>query len=334
MALKVAVTGGTGFVGAHVVRKLVERGDTVSALVRSSSNTSNLKGYDVTSVIGDLQDISSLRLAFKDCDLVFHVAADYRLWSRDPRELYKNNVEGTHNVMQAVSDLKTPRVVYTSTVGVLGIPSDGTPGTEDSPVTINDMIGHYKRSKFLAEKVVDSFVNEKQLPVVIVNPSTPVGAMDIKPTPTGKIIVDFLNRKIPAFVDTGLNLMDVQDVAIGHLLAAEKGEIGRRYILGNQNLTLKQILHELAALTDQKAPKYQIPYSLAYLAAAIDTFIEGNILSKDPTIALEGVKMARKKMFFSSDRAISELGLPQSPVSNSLACAVDWFTKNGYIVQH
>ncbi len=331
--MRTAVTGGTGFVGAHVIRKLVERGDSVNALVRSTSKTDNLLGCNVQTCFGDLQNINSLRTAFADCDVVFHVAADYRLWSRDPQELYQNNVDGTRNVMQAASDLRIPRIVYTSTVGVLGIPRDGSNGNEESPVTVDDMIGHYKRSKFLAEEVVDTFVADHGLPVVIVNPSTPVGDLDIKPTPTGKIIVDFLNNKIPAYVDTGLNLIDVHDVAIGHLLAAEKGEIGRRYILGNQNLSLKQILQELAHLTHKEPPRTQIPYSVAYIAAAIDTLVEGGILHREPMIALEGVKMARKEMFFSANRAVTELGLPQSNVTKSLARAIEWFRINGYVEQ-
>lgn len=328
--MRALVTGGTGFVGSHVARKLLEHGYEVRALVRRTSRIDNLADLDIEPMVGDLLEPDSLRTATEGCDLVFHVAADYRLWSPNPRSMYHSNVEGTLEVLRASLDAGVKRVVYTSTVGALGIPANGVSGNEDTIVTIEDMVGHYKRSKFQAEEEAKSFAEKTGLDLVIVNPSTPVGEMDIKPTPTGKIIVDFLNRRIPAFVDTGLNLIDVHDVAEGHLLAAERGIAGRRYILGNSNLTLQQILAELGDITGMKAPKRQIPYSIAYAAAAIDTAIWGSLLKREPHIPLEGVKMARKKMFFDSSRAISELGLPQSSVREALQRAVEWFRENGY----
>jgi dihydroflavonol-4-reductase len=331
---RVLVTGGTGFVGSHVARQLVERGDTVRALARASSKTDNLDELDVEIVRGDLQDPASLKAATQGCELVFHVAADYRLWSRDPRELYRSNVDGTRNILQAALDSGVERVVYTSTVGALGIPPGGQPGTEETPVTLEEMVGDYKRSKFLAEEATKQFARETGLPVVIVNPSTPVGENDIKPTPTGKIIVDFLDRRMPAFVDTGLNLIDVRDVARGHLLAAERGIPGERYILGNENVTLQRILGMLSVITGLPAPSRRIPYGVAYAAAWADTALFGSLLRREPHIPLEGVKMARKHMYFDASRAVKELGLPQSPINDALERAVQWFVTNGYVKEH
>ena len=330
MPNKIAVTGGTGFVGAHVVRKLVERGDIVRALARPSSRLDNLNGLGVEVVLGDLNDLNSLKNAFNGCDSVLHVAADYRLWSKNPQDLYDSNVNGAKNVMAACESVGASKIVYTSTVGALGIPTDGTSGNEETPVSLADMVGHYKRSKFLAEQAVLEYVSEKKLPVVIVNPSTPVGDLDIKPTPTGKMIVDFLNGKMPGYMDTGLNLVDVHDVAEGHLLALDRGVVGRKYILGNKNMSLQAILQELATLTGRKAPKMKFPYSLAYAVSAIDTAIEGTLLGKNPQIALESVKMTRKRMYFDASRAVNELGFPQSSIADALARAIDWFRKNGY----
>ncbi len=329
--MRVLVTGGTGFVGSHVARLLVERGDSVRALIRRTSRIDNLAALDCEPVYGDLQDAESLRQAAKGCGCVFHVAADYRLWSRDPRELYRSNVEGTLNLLRAAKEADVKRVVYTSTVGALGIPKDGTPGTEETPVSLDDMVGHYKRSKFLAEKEAKRFAHEENLPLVIVNPSTPVGENDIKPTPTGKIVVDFLNRRMPAFIQTGLNLIDVRDVAAGHLLAADKGVPGERYILGSENVTLKGILDLLAEITSLPAPRRQIPFAIALSVAQLDTLIFGTILRQEPHFPLEGVKMARKHMYFDPAKAIRELGLPQSPVKDALARAVEWFRANGYV---
>jgi len=328
--MRVLVTGATGFVGSHVARQLVERGDSVKVLVRRTSRIDNLSALDCEPVYGDLQDADSLVQAAKGCQHIFHVAADYRLWSRDPQELYRSNVDGTLNLLRAAKTAGAEKVIYTSTVGALGNPGNGTPGTEDTPVSLADMVGHYKRSKFLAEEEARRFAATEDLPLVIVNPSTPVGESDIKPTPTGKIIVDFLNRKMPAYIQTGLNLVDVRDVAAGNLLAAEKGRTGERYILGNKDTTLKGILDILEEITELPAPRWQIPYGVAHAAAQIDTLIFGTILRQEPHIPLEGVKMARKFMYFDSNKAIRELGLPQSPIKDALARAVEWFRVNGY----
>jgi len=324
------VTGATGFVGSHVARLLAARGFRVRVLVRRSSRIDNLAGVDCEPVQGDLRDGESLRHAARGCDAVFHVAADYRLWSRNPRELYESNVEGTRNMLLAARQEGVPRIVYTSTVGVLGIPGDGSPGTECTPVSLADMVGHYKRSKYLAEEEARRLAAEG-LPVVIVNPSTPVGEGDIKPTPTGRMIVDFLNGRLPAYVQTGLNLVDVQDVAQGHLLAFERGVPGRRYVLGCQNLTLREILALLAEITGRRAPRVQIPYPVALAAGWVDTAVFGGLLRRPPHIPLEGVRMAAKHMFFDSSRAVAELGLPQSPVRGALERAVQWFRDHGYV---
>jgi dihydroflavonol-4-reductase len=328
--MRVLVTGGTGFVGSHVARLLVERGDAVRALVRRTSRIDNLACLDVEPVYGDLQDPESLRQAVKGCEALFHVAADYRLWARDPKELCRSNVEGTCNILRAALEAGMERVVYTSTVGALGIPADGSPGTEETPVTLDDMVGHYKRSKFLAEEEARRFFREG-LPVVIVNPSTPVGENDIKPTPTGKVIVDFLNGRMPAYVQTGLNLIDVRDVAQGHLLAMERGAPGERYILGNRNITLQGILALLAEITGLPAPRHRIPYALACLAGQVDNWLFSTLLRREPHIPLEGVRMARKFMYFDASKAVHELGLPQCPIRDALARAVEWFRANGYV---
>jgi len=326
--MRVFLTGGTGFVGAHVARRLVERGDDVIVLIRASSNISLLQGLSVETIVGDIQDFDSLLGAMKGSDEVYHVAADYRLWARDPREIYHSNVNGTRNVLEAAMRLDIPKVVYTSTVGCLGIPKDGSPGDENTPVTRDELVGHYKKSKYDAEQVALSYA-AKGLNIVIVNPSTPIGPGDIKPTPTGKTILDFMRGKMPGFVDTGLNLIDVEDVAVGHLLAARYGRIGEKYILGNRNMTLQEILQVLAKITDRKAPTLCIPYWVAILAAAVDTGIS-RVLNREPGIPLEGALMSRKKMFFSADKAVRELGLPQSPVEDALRRAVEWFEENNY----
>lgn len=322
------VTGATGFVGAHVVRALLDEGESVRCLVRSASRRDNLAELDVELVEGDLRDRSSLERAVSGCRRVFHCAADYRLFARVPGELYASNVDGTRNVLEAAGEAGVERVVYTSSVGALGLQSDGTAADESTPVSVDRMIGHYKRSKFLAERAAEE-VAAKGVPVVIVNPSTPVGELDIKPTPTGQMIVDFLNRRIPAYVDTGLNLVDVRDVARGHLLAAERGRIGEKYILGHRNLSLREILELLSALTGLPAPRLRLPHLLPLVAAAIDTGA-ARMLGRDPRIALEGVRMSRYRMFFSSAKAIAELGLPQSPVETALERAADWFRAHGY----
>jgi dihydroflavonol-4-reductase len=323
-----AVTGGTGFVGSHLVRLLCERGDKVRALARPTSRLDVLNGLPVDMVYGDLRDPNSLLPLVDGVSVLYHVAADYRLWSPNSSDLYESNVDGTTNILSAAAAAGVTKVVYTSTVGCLGIPKDGNPGDETTSVEFADMVGHYKKSKYIAEQVALQFARNG-MPLVIVNPSTPIGPGDHKPTPTGKIIVDFLNGKIPAYVDTGLNLIDVRDTAIGHILAAEKGRIGEKYILGARNLTLKQILEIVALMYGKHAPKVKIPYKFAYFVGFVST-AWSHVTHCPPGIALESVKMARKKMFFSSEKAVHELGLPQSPVENSIADAVHWFIDHGY----
>jgi dihydroflavonol-4-reductase len=318
------VTGASGFLGWHVARVLTERGHRVRALCRP---TSQLRELDVERVTGDLRDPDSLRRAVEGCELVFHVAADYRLWSKHPGELYSSNVDGTRNILDAAVRAKVERIVYTSTVGCIGMPK-GSNGDEQTPVSLADMAGHYKRSKWLAEQVALE-KSAAGLPVVIVNPTAPVGDHDWKPTPTGKIIVDFLRDKLPAFVDTGLNLVDARDTAIGHLLAAEKGRPGERYILGGENLTLEQILGRLSALSGKPAPTIKIPYSIAYATGVITTAL-AQVTGKPPLAPLEGVKMARKKMFVTHNKAARELGFAPRPIEGALKRAIDWFRVNGY----
>jgi len=326
---KALVTGGTGFIGAHVVRKLVERGYHVIALVRPTSNLTLLKGLCLHTVVGDLTDFDSLIPAMRDIDELYHVAADYRLWARNPHEIYLNNVAGTRNVLEAAFVCGVSRVVYTSSVGCLGIPLDGSEGNETTPVEKNQLVGNYKKSKFDAEQAAVEYV-ARGLDVVIVNPSTPVGPGDIKPTPTGKIVLDFLNGNMRGFVDTGLNLIAVEDVAEGHILAAERGVTGEKYILGNRNMTLREILETLAHLTNRKSPTFHVPHFLALAAAVVDT-ARCMALSKEPCIPIEGVLMSQKKMFFSSAKAIKELGLPQSSIEDALVRSITWFEENGYV---
>jgi dihydroflavonol-4-reductase len=328
--MTILVTGGTGFVGSHLARVLLERGEQVRCLVRSTSRRDNLNDIPVELVTGDLRDIDSLRLATKGCRVVYHCAADYRLWCKDPNEMYQSNVEGSNNVMQAAFDEAVERVVYTSTVGCLGLNDNGTPANEDTPVTIEDMIGHYKRSKFLAEEKVREWA-QRGLPVVIVNPSTPVGELDIKPTPTGKIIVDFLRGKMFGYVETGMNLIDVRDCAEGHVLAAEKGRSGERYILGGRDLTLKKMFDTLASLTEIASPKMKVPHWVAETYARLENAWSINIAHRDPDVPLESVKLARHKMWFDPSKAVRELGLRQSPIEGALERAVKWFREHGYV---
>ncbi len=319
------VTGASGFIGWHVAKKLLARGQPVRALVRPSSQVREL---ELETVIGDLRDPSSLERAVCGCDVVYHVAADYRLWAKDQTELYRSNVEGTRNLLAAARKAGVERVVYTSTVGCIGIPKQGL-GTETSEVSLQDMTGTYKRSKFQAEQVALDFARQG-LPVVIVNPTAPIGDHDFKPTPTGKIVLDFLKGDIPAFVDTGLNLVDVEDTAQGHLLAAEHGHAGERYILGCENLTLEQILQRLAKVCGMKAPRWRIPYAVAYLAGVASTGWAG-CTGREPRVPLDAVKMARKKVFVSSDKAKRELGFNPGPIDGALERAVQWFRANGYV---
>ena len=325
----ILVTGATGFVGSHVVAKLLERGEKVRILVRPTSSRKNLEGVRAEVALGDLADGASLRRAVSGCAQVYHLAADYRLWAADVQLLYESNVAGTRNLLTASEEAGIERMVYTSTVGTLGFTPDGTPADEETPVGLDDMIGHYKRSKFLAEAEVRAAA-KRGFPVVIVNPSTPVGSRDIKPTPTGQMIVDFLRDRMPAYVDTGLNLVDVEDVAEGHLLAMEKGRPGERYILGNQNLSLREILELLGRISGRPAPRMKIPRKAALVLAAFSTGIS-HFTRRPPRIPWEAVRMTRKKMFFDSSKAVRELGLPQRPVEQALAKAVEWFRSNGYV---
>jgi dihydroflavonol-4-reductase len=323
------VTGGTGFVGAHVVRALLRRGRAVRCLVRPSSRRDNLRELPVELAEGDLRDPESLRAALVGCETVFHCAADYRLYSRDPSAIYETNVRGTGHLFEAASSAGVRRVVFTSSVGALGrAPAKGA-ANEATPVTEREMIGHYKRSKFRAEELAREWAR-RGLPVVIVNPSTPVGEYDIKPTPTGKMIVDFLNRRMPAYVETGLNLVDVRDVAEGHLLAADKGRPGERYILGNRNMSLKEILDTLAQITGLPAPRVRLPLWVPLAAAAADTAVS-RLIGREPRVPLEAARMSLHRMYFDSSRAVAELGLPQSPVEGALARAVGWYRENGYV---
>jgi len=327
--MKTFITGATGFIGASIVRELLKDGREVRALVRKGSDTSNLTGLDVEFWQGDLRDHAGLKQGLKGCDVLYHAAADYRLWARDPAEMYRINVDGTTAILEAALDNTLSRVVYTSSVGTLGNPGDGTPGNEDTQVSLADMVGHYKKSKFLAERAAEKFV-ARGLPLVIVNPSTPVGPLDIRPTPTGKIIVDFLNRKMPAYLDTGLNIIAVEDCARGHVLAEQKGAIGRKYILGNANLTLRDIFAILAETTGLSAPKWRLPYTPILLAAYINEGFS-KITGREPLIPLAGVQMAAKFMYFDPSRALRELGLPRTPVREALQRAVEWFRQNGYV---
>jgi dihydroflavonol-4-reductase len=327
-SLQVLVTGGGGFVGSHLVRALLARGNQVRVLARSPKSVEILRDQSFETAIGDLKDKGSLRAAVQGCQRVFHCAADYRLWSKNYRELYENNVDGTENLLKACKESGVKDVVYTSSVAAIGIPKNGRLGEETTPVTLDDMIGHYKRSKFLAQQVAQEFA--KNYPVYIVNPSTPIGSHDWKPTATGKIIVDFLNGKMPAFVDTGLNLIAVEDVVEGHLLAPGHGEPGRLYILGHQNLTLEQILQKLAALTRKRAPRIKLPYAFVYGLAWTENFLTGRLMGREPFIPLEGVKMAKKRMWFANERAVRELGLRLTSVDQALQRAIDWYQTHGY----
>ena len=319
------VTGGTGFIGAHIVRALLARGEAVRCLVRASSARDNLDGLDVEIVTGDLREPESLRAAMRGVRSLYHCAADYRLWARDSRELYDSNVGGTRNTLAAAADAGVTRVVYTSSVGALGLRPDGEPADETVPVTIEQMIGHYKRSKFLAEREAEAWV-ARGLPVVLVHPTFPVGDLDVKPTPTGRMIADYLDRKMPAYVDTGLNVVDVRDVAEGHLLAAERGEPGGKYILGNRNMTLKEVLDLLSEITGLPRVRVRLPLFVPMTFAAFDTSL-ARLSGRTPRVSVESVRMSGYKMYFDPAKAIRELGLPQSSIRDALARAVEWFRR-------
>lgn len=299
-------------------------------LVRPTSRKDNIADLRAETVIGDLRQPESLKKAMSGCEFVFHVAADYRLWVRDPQEMYRANVEGTRAIINAAQQSGVRRVIYTSSVATMGFTREGHIAAEDSPVSIKDMVGHYKRSKFMAEEIALE-AGRKGANVVVVNPTTPIGEFDIKPTPTGRIVVDFLKRKFPAYVDTGLNLADVKEVARGHVLAMEKARPGERYILGGENLTLKQILDKLAALTGLPSPKMKVPHAVAMGFAVFDQFFTGMVMGKEPRATIDAVKMGRKKMFASSAKAEHELGYKALPVEGALRRAVDWFQAHGYV---
>jgi dihydroflavonol-4-reductase len=323
---KTLVTGGTGFIGRAVVMELLAVRREVRVLARRPEALADLK---VEVAPGDLRDSASLASAVKGCDRLFHVAADYRLWVPDPDAMYAVNVQGTRDLFTAAAEAGMAKVVYTSTVGALGNPGDGTPGTEETPVTLADMVGHYKRSKFLAEQIALEFAR-RGLPVVLVHPSAPVGPWDSRPTPTGQIIVDYLKGRMPAYLETGLNLIHVRDVAVGHLLADEKGRVGEKYILGNQNLSLSEIFRMLAEITGIPAPKIRLPYLPILALSYLDEFWATHVSGKPPRMPVAGVKMAKKFMYFDSSKAVRELGLPQTPVSQALMEAVAWFQEHGY----
>ncbi len=327
--MKAFITGASGFVGCHVARALSEKGFRLRALVRRGSRVSHLLRLNCELIPGDLRNRKDVIAAMKGCDVGFHVAADYRLWVPDPVNMYRTNVGGTKNVLDAARLVHLDRLVYTSTVGALGKTKDGSPATEKTPVSFQDMVGHYKKSKFLAEKLVEKYA-EEGLPVVIVNPSTPVGPEDTKPTPTGKIIVDYLNKKIPGYLDTGLNLVDVRDVAQGHVLALQRGTTGEKYILGNENVTLEKIFDMLAEIRGKKMHGYRLPYHPVLFAAYINAGIS-RLFGVEPLIPLDGVRMARKHMFFDPGKAVRELGFPQTPIKKALEDAVQWFEQNGYV---
>jgi dihydroflavonol-4-reductase len=333
--MKCFVTGASGFIGANLVHELVARGHKVKALLRAGSDTRGLTGADYERVEGDVSDRARLKEAMFGCDWCFHVAASYHLWLKDYQPMYAANVEGTRNVLQAAAAAGCSKIVYTSTVGCIGYPTptEGriSPSDETVPVSEAQMSSHYKRSKWQAEQVAIQLARNG-LPIVIVNPSAPVGPRDVKPTPTGQVIVDFLYRKMPAYLDTGLNWVHVQDVAIGHILAAERGALGERYILGNAegNWTMQQAFAVLEELTSIPAPKTRIPYFVALSAAHVNEAISA-ITGKPPKAPLAGVRMARYKMFFNPAKAIRELGLPQTRPRKALADAVEWFRKNGYV---
>ncbi|MGH7815076.1 MAG: hopanoid-associated sugar epimerase [Candidatus Binataceae bacterium] len=324
MAAKSAlVTGGNGFVGCHVVRALLARGARVRALVRENGDLAALEGLRVEVARGDIRYYDSVERAARGCEEIYHVAADYRLWLTDPAPMYATNVEGTGHVLRAAQAVGARRIVYTSTVGTLGLPHDA-PGREDTPSSLAAMIGHYKRSKFMAEQAALEAVR-RGAPVVIVNPSTPIGALDFKPTPTGRIIAGFLAGRIPAYVDTGLNLVDVEDVARGHLLAAERGRIGEKYILGGEDLTLKEFLDRLAAISGLPAPKIRIPYAVAFGFALGAEAVARTITHRAPRASLTEVRMARHRMFFDSSKARAELGYAPGPINAALERAIEFF---------
>jgi dihydroflavonol-4-reductase len=328
--MKVFLTGSTGFVGSHVAREYVAAGAELRLLTRATSKLAAIEGLAAEVVVGDLRQPEALRTAVRGCDALVHVAADYRLWVRDPKEMYAANVDGTRELLRIAREEGVGKVVYTSSVATMGFKMDASIVDENSPVSLADMIGPYKRSKFMAEQEAIAAAKAGQH-VMILNPTTPIGAGDAKPTPTGRIVVDFLNRKFPAYVDTGLNLVDVSEVARMHLVALERGTPGERYILGGENLTLKQILDRMSAITGLPSPTMKVPHAVAMAFAFFDETITGKICGKEPRATVEAVRMGRKYMFASSARAERELGFQVLPIYNALRAAIEWFVEHGYV---
>ena len=324
------LTGATGFVGSAVLRCLVDAGHSVRVMVRSSSDRRNLAGVKCEIVLGDLMDARSLKGAVQGCDAVFHVAADYRLWVPDPQVLNQINIDGSVALFRAAADAGATKMVYTSSVATLGIVPGGGPSNEETPSTLADMVGEYKRSKFLAEEAVKRLVEEDYLPIIIVNPSAPIGPRDVKPTPTGKMIMDAAAGRMPAFVDTGLNVAHVEDVAKGHLMAFEKGVVGDRYILGGDDMSLQEILAIVADHVGRRPPRIKLPHDLlmplAYGAEAV-----ARMTGKEPLFTVDGLRMAKKRMYFSSEKARQALGYQSRPAREAITDAVDWFAANGYL---
>jgi dihydroflavonol-4-reductase len=327
--VRVFITGATGFVGGHVARGYAAEGARLRLLTRQTSSLDSLSGLDAEMVTGDLRDPEKLRTALTGCDALVHVAADYRLWVRDPEQMYAANVDGTRELLKLAREVGVERIVYTSSVATMGFKADGTIVNEESPVSLEEMIGHYKRSKFLGELEAIEAAKAGQH-VMILNPTTPIGAGDAKPTPTGRIVVDFLNRRFPAYVDTGLNLVDVSEVARMHVVALERGTPGERYILGGENLTLKQILDRMSAITGLPSPTRKVPHAVAMAFAFFDENITGKLLGKEPRATVEAVRMGKKMMFASSAKAERDLGFKVLPVYQAMRAAIEWFIAHGY----
>ena len=327
--MKVLVTGATGFIGGNLARELWRRGEDVRALVRPGSNRLTIEDTGIIPVEGDILDRESVDRAVQGCEAVFHVAAAYTFWSRDPARVSRTNVEGTVNVLNAARQAGVSRTVYTSTVSTIGLPKAGL-GDERTPVDAKTLHGHYKRSKLQAEREALAMAADG-MPVVVVNPTAPVGPWDVKPTPTGRIVLDFLRRRVPAYLKTGMNLVDVADVVDGHILALEKGKPGERYILGNRNVSLKEIFDMLSSLTGLPAPRFRVPYWLVVGVGYADRFVEGTLLRREPVIPVEGVLASKRPAYVSCEKAVRDLGQPQRPVEDALKRSVDWFTDHGYV---
>ena len=325
------LTGGTGFVGASLARLLLSKGLKVKALARKGSDRRNLDGLDIEILEGGLLDKSALEAGVKGCRYVFHVAADYRIWVPNPADMYRANVDGTENVIRSAAKAGAEKIVHCSSVAAVKVPDDHTPVDETSEYSsLSEVVGDYKKSKYLADVLARRLGKEEKLPVVIVNPAAPIGPRDIKPTPTGRIVVDFMNGRMPSYIDTGMNVVHVDDVAMGHWLAATKGRVGERYILGGENLTLKGVLDLLAAATGRTAPRFKTPYAVAYAFGAVDTAI-ARLRGVEPMAPLDAIKMAKHYMWFSSEKAKRELGYSSRPAAAALKDAADWFAANGYI---